>query len=61
LATYELHIIVKSTSMVLWNFLNSAVLGNLHYIWHWMVLYVVLPNVDTNVRISTSSVVVWSG
>ena len=61
LASYLLHIIVKSTSMVLYNFWNFAVCGNVHYIWHWMVLSVVLPNMDTSVKIlSTSSTIIWS-
>jgi hypothetical protein len=41
--------------------LNFAVRGNVHYIWHWMVLSVVLPNVDTSVKIlSTLSTIIRS-
>jgi len=47
--------------MVLWHFLDFAVRGNVHYIWHWMVLSVVLPNVDTSVKkLSTLSTIIWS-
>ena len=47
--------------MVMWNFLNFAVHGNVRYNWLSMVLIVVLPNKGTSVKIlSTSSTIIWS-
>jgi hypothetical protein len=60
LALHLLYITVKSTSMVLWNFLNFAVCTNVHYIWHWMVLFMVLPNGYKSVKkLSTMSTIIW--
>jgi len=42
-------------------FLNFAVRVNVHYIWHWMVLSLVLTKLYTSVKIlSTLSTIIWS-
>jgi len=47
--------------MVLLNVLNFTLSGNVYYIWHWMLLSMVLPNMDTSVKIlSTLSTITWS-
>jgi len=47
--------------MVLWNFLNFTILGNAHYIWHWMVLCVVLPICGCKrENIINSDKIIWS-